>query len=192
MAQYLMSVWHDDEYDVDFSSENSQRLFAQVGAFNEKLQAAGAWVFANGLMPASSATVLRAKDGQVSVACRERRFDLVRQELLAELRRERIKPPTDGRIERMVRPGLHQAEQDLCARVLGRLRRFVADVGGARDVAGRFAAAAGLGTAGGTARATRAARRAVIVATVRARSGVALVAVVQVERLVERRQDVVR
>ena len=67
MAQYLMSVWHDGEYEVDFSSEDNQRRFAQVGKFNEKLQAAGAWVFANGLMPASSATVLRAKDGQVSV-----------------------------------------------------------------------------------------------------------------------------
>lgn len=52
---------------------------------------------------------------------RERRFDLVRQELLAELRRERIEPPTDGRIERMVRSALHLAEQDLCARVHSRL-----------------------------------------------------------------------
>ena len=26
MPQYLMSVWHDDDYDVDFSSPDAQRL----------------------------------------------------------------------------------------------------------------------------------------------------------------------
>ena len=40
MPQYLMSVWHDDEYEVDFSSPDAQRLGAQVGAFNEELQQA--------------------------------------------------------------------------------------------------------------------------------------------------------
>ena len=53
MAQYLMSVWHDEEYDVDFTSPTTQRMFAQVGAFNEELEAAGAWVFGGGLQPAS-------------------------------------------------------------------------------------------------------------------------------------------
>lgn len=55
------------------------------------------------------------------VACQERRFDLVRQELLGEFRRERIEPPTAGRIERMVRSALHQAEKEWCARVHARL-----------------------------------------------------------------------
>lgn len=59
MTQYLMSVWHDGEYDVDFSSPEAQRMFAQVGAYNEELTAAGAWVFGGGLHPASSATVLK-------------------------------------------------------------------------------------------------------------------------------------
>jgi len=59
MSQYLMSVWHDDEYDVDFSTPEAQRLGAQVGAFNAKLESAGAWVFGAGLQPASTATVLR-------------------------------------------------------------------------------------------------------------------------------------
>jgi hypothetical protein len=63
MSQYLMSVWHDEEYEVDFSSDEAQRLFAQVGAFNDELNAAGAWVFGGGLQPASSATVLRAATG---------------------------------------------------------------------------------------------------------------------------------
>jgi hypothetical protein len=59
MAQYLMSVWHDDEYEVDFSTPEAQRVGAQVGAFNTELEQAGAWVFGAGLMPASSATVFR-------------------------------------------------------------------------------------------------------------------------------------
>lgn len=62
MAQYLMSVWHDAEYEVDFSSEEAQRQFQQVGAFNAELEAANAWVFGGGLHPASSATVLRASN----------------------------------------------------------------------------------------------------------------------------------
>ena len=62
MPQYLMSVWHDDEYEVDFSSPEAQRVGAQVGAFNAELERAGAWVFGAGLQPASSATVLRPGD----------------------------------------------------------------------------------------------------------------------------------
>lgn len=67
MAQYLLSVWHDEEYVVDFSGEEMQRLSAQVGAFNEELMGSGAWLFAGGLMPASTATVIRAADGEVSM-----------------------------------------------------------------------------------------------------------------------------
>jgi hypothetical protein len=67
MSQYLMSVWHDDDYEVDFSSDEMQRMVASVGAYNEELTAAGAWVFGGGLYNASSATVLRAADGEVSM-----------------------------------------------------------------------------------------------------------------------------
>jgi hypothetical protein len=67
MTQYLMSVWHDDDYEVDFSDEGSQRMFAQVGALNEKLTGAGAWVFGGGLHSKASATVLRP-DGQGDVS----------------------------------------------------------------------------------------------------------------------------
>jgi hypothetical protein len=67
MTQYLMSVWHDDEYVVDFSGEEMQRVAAQVGAFNERLTEAGAWVFGGGLHPASSATVLRATGDDVTM-----------------------------------------------------------------------------------------------------------------------------
>jgi hypothetical protein len=68
MTQYLMSVWHDSDYELDFSSEAAQRTVAQVSAFNEELQGSGSWVFAGGLHPASSATVMRPTgDGGVSV-----------------------------------------------------------------------------------------------------------------------------
>jgi len=67
MAQYLLSVWHDDNYEVDFSSPDAQRMVAQVGAFNEQLQRSGAWVFGAGLHPASSATVVRSSGGDVSM-----------------------------------------------------------------------------------------------------------------------------
>ena len=67
MSQYLMSVWHDAEFEVDFTSEEAQRNVARVGAYNEKLMAAGAWVFAGGLHDQSSATVLRPSGGEVSM-----------------------------------------------------------------------------------------------------------------------------
>ena len=68
MPQYLISVWHDDDYgDIDYTDEEFQRLSSQVGAFNETLEQAGAWVFGCGLRPASSATVVRAAEGEVSM-----------------------------------------------------------------------------------------------------------------------------
>ena len=68
MPQYLISVWHDDDYgDLDFSDPDTQRMATQVGAFNETLQQAGAWVFGCGLRSASSATVVRADGGDVSM-----------------------------------------------------------------------------------------------------------------------------
>ena len=58
MPQYVISVWHDEDYsDVDFASADMQRIGAQVGAVNDEMQRVGAWVFAAGLRPASSATV---------------------------------------------------------------------------------------------------------------------------------------
>ena len=67
MPQYLLSVWHDDDYAVDFSTPDAQQRMAQVAAFNDELQRSGAWVFAAGLHPASSATVVRSSGAQVSM-----------------------------------------------------------------------------------------------------------------------------
>jgi hypothetical protein len=68
MPQYLLSVCHDDDYgDVDFSSDEMQRIGGKVEAINTELQEAGAWVFACGLRPASTATVVRSVGGEVSM-----------------------------------------------------------------------------------------------------------------------------
>ena len=62
MPQYLLSVWHDEEYVVDFTSEEMQRIGPKVGALNEEMAAAGVEVFGGGLQPASTATVVRVGD----------------------------------------------------------------------------------------------------------------------------------
>ena len=67
MPQYMLSVWHDGDYVVDFSGDDVQRVVAQVDELNASMQRAGAWVFGAGLHPASSATVVRAGDGRVSM-----------------------------------------------------------------------------------------------------------------------------
>ena len=67
MPQYLLSVWHDDTYEVDFSTPEAQRLGAQVGALNDELETQGVWVFGAGLHPAESATVVRSTGVEVSM-----------------------------------------------------------------------------------------------------------------------------
>lgn len=67
MPQYLLSVWHDDEYEVDFTSPEAQRLGAKVGALNEEMERTGTWVFGAGLLPTSSATVIRPAGDGVSM-----------------------------------------------------------------------------------------------------------------------------
>ena len=67
MPQYLLSAWHDEDYAVDFSTPDAQDRVAQVAAFNDELQRSGAWVFAAGLQPASSATVVRPARDHVSM-----------------------------------------------------------------------------------------------------------------------------
>jgi len=64
MKQYLLAV-HHAERDTGLSEEEMQQSFKDVDAFNTELQSAGAWVFAGGLYPPSTATVVRAQGGQV-------------------------------------------------------------------------------------------------------------------------------
>ena len=69
MPQYLLSVWFDEPYDddLDLSAPETQRQMAQTDELNAEMQRAGAWVFVAGLRPASSATVVRAEGGDVSM-----------------------------------------------------------------------------------------------------------------------------
>ena len=64
MTEYLLSV-HSVEGQADPTDAEMQKMYADVDVFNKELQAEGAWVFAGGLHPASTATVVRVKDGEV-------------------------------------------------------------------------------------------------------------------------------
>jgi hypothetical protein len=64
MKQYMLSV-HGVEGDPAPSQEQMQQMYQQVDAFNAELQASGAWVFAGGLHPPATATVVRAQGGKV-------------------------------------------------------------------------------------------------------------------------------
>ncbi len=64
MTQYLLSVYMTGD-EAEMSEDEMQKVFAQVDTFNEEVKTAGAWVFAGGLHPATSATVVRAQDGDV-------------------------------------------------------------------------------------------------------------------------------
>jgi hypothetical protein len=64
MAQYLLTVHNVDGAEPP-SPELMEKMYAGVNAFNAEVQAAGAWVFAGGLEPASTATVVTAGDSGV-------------------------------------------------------------------------------------------------------------------------------
>ncbi len=63
MKQYLMSVYHPE--DQELSKADMDASGADVDALNVEIRKAGAWVFAGGLHPSSTATTLRVKDGEV-------------------------------------------------------------------------------------------------------------------------------
>ena len=65
MKQYLLAVYSEEGGADALSQEEMQRAYQAVDAFNGAVQAAGAWVFAGGLHPSSTATVVRAQGGQV-------------------------------------------------------------------------------------------------------------------------------
>jgi hypothetical protein len=64
MKQYLLAV-HLVEGEPVPSEEEMQQAYKRVDAFNAELQSAGAWVFAGGLHPPSTATVVRSQGGEV-------------------------------------------------------------------------------------------------------------------------------
>ena len=65
MKQYLLSVYHPEGWIPE--REVMDKIMADVDALNIELQQAGAWVFAGGLHPSSTATVLRVDGGDVLI-----------------------------------------------------------------------------------------------------------------------------
>lgn len=65
MQQYMLSVQLVDDGTPPPSPEEIQPTYERVNGFNSELRAAGAWVFAGGLHPPSTATVVRVADGEV-------------------------------------------------------------------------------------------------------------------------------
>lgn len=64
MTQYLLSV-HMVEGEELPPNDIIEQMYKDVDAFNNELKAEGAWVFAGGLHPAETATVVRVTDGEV-------------------------------------------------------------------------------------------------------------------------------
>jgi hypothetical protein len=61
MTQYLMAVhgaYEDEEIGGYASREEAEAAFARTEKFNQRIQDEGYWVFAGGLRPASTATVV--------------------------------------------------------------------------------------------------------------------------------------
>ncbi len=63
MKQYLLSVYQPDGAPPE--PAELDQIMADVDAVSEELKSAGSWVFAAGLHPVSTATVVRVKDDDV-------------------------------------------------------------------------------------------------------------------------------
>jgi hypothetical protein len=63
MKQYLLSVYQPDGDPPP--SVDMDKVMRDVGALQQELRAAGAWVFDGGLHPPSTATVVRSRGGDV-------------------------------------------------------------------------------------------------------------------------------
>ena len=62
MTQYLLSIYQPDG--TPPTPEVLEPIMRDLATLNAELRAAGAWVFTGGLHPPSTATVVRAKDGE--------------------------------------------------------------------------------------------------------------------------------
>ena len=63
MKHYLLSIYQPDGDPPP--SVDMDQIVRDLDTLNEELKEAGAWVFAGGLHPPSTATVVRARDGDV-------------------------------------------------------------------------------------------------------------------------------
>ncbi|HEX4220666.1 MAG TPA: YciI family protein [Acidimicrobiales bacterium] len=62
MKQYLLSVYQPDGPAP--AAVDLERIGRDLAVLNEEMKAAGAWVFADGLFPPSTSTVVRVHDGE--------------------------------------------------------------------------------------------------------------------------------
>jgi hypothetical protein len=63
MTQYLLSMYQPDGEPPP--PQILEPIMREVGAVRQQMKSAGVWVFAGGLHPTSTATVVRVKDGDV-------------------------------------------------------------------------------------------------------------------------------
>src|ERR1044071_8852699 len=63
MAQYLLSIYQP--VGTPPPPERLESIMRDVNAVRQEMQSAGVWVFAAGLHPTATATVVRVKDGDV-------------------------------------------------------------------------------------------------------------------------------
>jgi len=63
VTRYLLSVYQPDGPVPE--PEVLDQVMADLEVLNAEMRAAGAWVFAGGLHPPSTATVVRSRDGEV-------------------------------------------------------------------------------------------------------------------------------
>jgi hypothetical protein len=65
MKQYLLSVYHPEDSIPEPAV--AAKIMADVEALNTELQQTGAWVFAGGLHPSSTATVVRVEGDDILI-----------------------------------------------------------------------------------------------------------------------------
>ena len=65
MQQYLLSIYQPDGPPP--ASVNLDQIGRDLDILNDEMKAAGAWIFADGLFPPSTASVVRPQDGDLLV-----------------------------------------------------------------------------------------------------------------------------
>ncbi len=65
MKQYMLSVYHPESGPDAPAPDNLEEIMRDVSTLNDELRSEGAWVFAGGLHPSSSATVVRLEGDEV-------------------------------------------------------------------------------------------------------------------------------
>lgn len=65
MQTYLLSIYHPEGGTPP--PDVLAKVMHDIGIMNEELKASDSWVFAGGLHPSSTATVVRVKDGEVLI-----------------------------------------------------------------------------------------------------------------------------